>query len=158
MTLSRVYVGFSSTDLNYYNLMKAWKKSDNTDFNFAECGLRNEIDSENENYIKRVCRNHLKNAGTFIQLIGENTRYKYKYVRWEAEVALEKGCRIIGVNLNGERSYDADRCSPILRDKGVMFVPFRSKIIQYALDYGEKKPDGNWHYKDSVYDELGLND
>ena len=31
------------------------------------------------------------------------TRYKYKYVRWEAEVAIEKGCTIIGVNLDQAR-------------------------------------------------------
>lgn len=32
-------------------------------------------------------------------LIGEDTRYKYKYVLWEAEVAIEKDCTIIAVNL-----------------------------------------------------------
>lgn len=156
MGLSRVYVGFSSTDLHYYNLMKAWKKSDNTEFNFAECGLRHEIRSEDEAYIKSVCRKHLKNAGTFIQLIGGDTRHKYKYVRWEAEVALEKGCRIIGVNLDGARSYNDDTCPPILRNKGVLFVPFKLKVIQYALDNFQSQTSKNWSFKDSIYKQLGV--
>lgn len=136
--------------------MKAWKRSDNTSFNFADCGLRNEIHSDREDYIKRVCREHLKNAGTFIQLIGDDTRHKYKYVRWEAEVAIEKGCRIIAVNLNGSTHYEKDTCPPILRDKGAMFVPFRLKAIQYALENWEGKTEGNWYYRQTLYDKLGL--
>lgn len=157
MGLPHVYVGFSSTDLHWYHLMKAWKRSDNTSFNFADCGLRSEIDSDNEKYIKSVCGKHLKAAGTFIQLIGADTRYKYKYVRWEADVALEKGCRIIGVNLNGQKSYDEKRCPPILRDKGVIFVPFTLKAIQYALDHPINESQGNWGFNEDLYERLGLN-
>jgi hypothetical protein len=39
-------------------------------------------------------------AGKYVLLIGKDTKNKYKYVRWEAEVAIEKGCTIIGVNLD----------------------------------------------------------
>jgi hypothetical protein len=100
MGLPRTFVGFSSTDLCDYRLMQAWKANEKIDFSFCDCQLEDEIDSENEAYIKRVCRERLDMAGTYIQLIGEDTRYKHLYVRWEAEVALEKECRIIGVNLD----------------------------------------------------------
>jgi hypothetical protein len=33
-------------------------------------------------------------AGKYVMLIGEDTKSKHKYVRWEAEVAIEKGCTI----------------------------------------------------------------
>ena len=95
-------------------------------------------------------------SSTFIQLIGKDTKFKYKYVRWEAEVAIEKGCRIICVNLNGDKSYNYDTCPPILNNIGAVFVPFNAKIIQYALDNYEMKDSDNWHYKDTVYKELGL--
>jgi len=36
MGLPRTFVGFSSTDLHYYQLMKAWKQSENIDFNFTD--------------------------------------------------------------------------------------------------------------------------
>jgi hypothetical protein len=42
-------------------------------------------------------------AGTFALLIGNDTRFKEQYVLWEAEVAIEKGCRLIGVNLDDWR-------------------------------------------------------
>jgi hypothetical protein len=155
MGLPRTFVGFSSTDIDYYNMMKAWKKNENIDFNFADCQLRHEIDSENEQYIKRLCRERINMAGHFIQLIGENTRYKYKYVRWEAEVALEKSCTIIGVNLDKSRRINVEKCPPIIRDIGAIFVPYSPKIIKYALENFAMKSDGNYHYNDSVYKELG---
>lgn len=152
--LSRTFVGFSRSDIRYYRLMCAWKRNDNIDFNFADCQLNYSIDSEDENYIKRKCREALNNAGTFIQLIGEDTKRKYKYVRWEAEVAIEKGCRIICVNLDGAR-IATDLCPPILKNIGAIFVPFSPDIVQYALDNYEMKDDGNYHYKNIVYEKLG---
>ena len=51
---SRVFVGFSSTDIHYYHLMCAWKNNSKIDFNFIDCQLHEEIDSEDELYINRV--------------------------------------------------------------------------------------------------------
>ena len=81
------FVGFSSTDIKYYWLMQAWKKNENINFDFRDCQLQDDVNSEDEGYIKAKCRNRILIASKFIQLIGEDTRYKYKYVRWEAEVA-----------------------------------------------------------------------
>jgi len=123
VNLSRVFVGFSGTDIHYYRMMTAWKANKGMDFNFADCQIETSINSQDESYIKRVCGNKINTAGTFIQLIGEDTKSKYKYVRWEAEVAIEKGCRIICVNLDGSRKI-TDKCPAILRNVGAVFVPF----------------------------------
>ena len=56
MALPRTFVGFSSTDLNYYRLMLAWKAHEKIDFDFVDCQLQSELNSENEEYIKRKCR------------------------------------------------------------------------------------------------------
>jgi hypothetical protein len=93
-------------------------------------------------------------AGKFIQLIGEDTRYKYKYVRWEAEVAIEKGCSIIGVNLDGSRKIVESTCPPIIKNIGAIFVPFAPYIIQYALEHYKMHDSDNYHYKDEVYKNL----
>jgi hypothetical protein len=53
--------------------------------------LAQEIDSENEAYIKRKCRQRIVMEGTLISLFGQDTRSKHKYVRWELEVVKEKG-------------------------------------------------------------------
>lgn len=36
MGLPRAFVGFSSTDIRYFRLMKAWKANTRFDFNFAD--------------------------------------------------------------------------------------------------------------------------
>lgn len=155
MGLPRTFVGFSSTDINYYRLMQAWKSHEHIDFDFTDCQLASEINSENENYIKRKCRDRINMASKYLLLIGEDTRHKYKYVRWEAEVAKEKGCTIIGVNLDGGRRINESTCPPVIRDIGTLFVPFSPKIIAYALEHYEMHPDNNYHYPDEVYRKLG---
>ncbi|OSI16673.1 MULTISPECIES: TIR domain-containing protein [Neisseria] len=155
MGLPRTFVGFSSTDIHYYRLMCAWKNNTKFDFNFANCQLNKEINSENELYIKRKCRERINMAGTFISLIGQDTKSKHKYVRWELEVALEKGCRIIGVNLDGSRRMNPNTCPKIIQDIGAIFVPFSPKIIAYALENYQMKDSKNWIYKDWLYQQLG---
>src|SRR5437764_600322 len=102
--------------------MLAWKAHEHIDFNFIDVQLQNEINSEDESYIKRKCSDRIDMAGTFISLIGEDTRSKHKYVRWELEVAIEKGCRIIGVNLDGSRTMVANKTPPVIQDVGALFV------------------------------------
>ena len=99
MGLPRTFVGFSSTDIHNYRLMLAWKANENIDFNFTNCQLASELKSNDETYIKRKCRERITTAGKYALLIGADTKSKHKYVRWEAEVAIEKNCTIIGINL-----------------------------------------------------------
>ena len=156
MGLPRTFVGFSSTDIGYYRLMLAWKENENIDFDFANCQLHDDINSEDENYVKRKCRERINLASKYILLIGEDTRYKYKYVRWEAEVAIEKDCTIIGVNLDGSKRMVEETCPPIIRDIGAIFVPFSPYIIKYAIEnYKMHEDNNNYYYPEGVYKELG---
>lgn len=157
MGLPRTFVGFSSTDILSYRLMLAWKEHEHIDFNFTNCQLSQEVNSEDEVYIKRKCRERIDLAGTFAVLIGQDTRSKHKYVRWEMEVAIEKKCRIIGINLDKSRQIVQETCPPIIRGVGAMFVPFSPKIIGYALENYKKKDEGDWHYKNEIYARLGYN-
>jgi hypothetical protein len=156
MGLPRAFVGFSSTDLHYYRLMQAWKASEHIDFNFADCQLAQEVRSEDETYIKRVCRERLDMAGYFIQLLGDDTARKWKYVKWEAEVARENECTIIGVNLNGSRQYDEARTPAPIRNVGALFISFNASIIAHALTHYQMKSDNNYYYKDEIYQNVGL--
>jgi hypothetical protein len=155
MGLPRTFVGFSSTDINSYRLMLAWKANEHIDFDFANCQLENEVNSDDEAYIKRKCRERIGMAGTFAVLIGKDTRSKHKYVRWEIEVAIEKGCRIIGINLDGSRQMNPDTCPPIMKGIGAIFVPYSPQIIAYALENYEMQTSGDYHYRDEVYKKLG---
>jgi hypothetical protein len=135
--------------------MLAWKENENIDFDFADCQLHDDINSEDEDYIKRKCRERINLAGKYVLLIGKDTRYKYKYVRWEAQVAIEKGCTIIGVNLDDSRKVVEETCPPVIRNIGAIFVPFSPYIIKYALENYKMYDSDDYHYKDEVYKELG---
>ena len=89
MGLPRTFVGFSSTDIHNYRLMQAWKANTKIDFNFADLQLNQAINSNDEKYIKGLIGKKITMAGKYALLIGEDTRRKHKYVRWEAEVAIE---------------------------------------------------------------------
>lgn len=155
MSLPRTFVGFSSTDINSYRLMLAWNQHENIDFDFCDCQVQSEIRSEDEGYIKWKCGGRIKMAGTYVMLIGSDTRYKHKYVRWEAEVAIEKKCRIIGINLDGWRGMNPDTCPAIIRDAGATFVSFSPAIVAHALKHAVRNESQNWIFSDDTYTKLG---
>lgn len=155
MGLPRTFVGFSSTDIRYYRLMTAWKANERIEFNFADCQLHNELNSSNEQYIKQKCRERLSLAGRCALLIGQDTKSKHKYVRWEAEVAIEKGCTIIGINLDRTMRMQTATCPPIIRDIGAVFVAFSPKIVAYAINNYQMHDSRNYYCPRQVYRELG---
>ena len=96
-------------------------------------------------------------------LVGERTRYLYKFVRWEIEICQNLDIPIIAVNLNGRRRMDPERCLPLLQGKYVVHVSFQMKIIKYALDsfpneYQNRDPNtgGDRYYNNDVYRNLDL--
>jgi MTH538 TIR-like domain (DUF1863) len=156
---SRAFVSFSSTDIGRYHMMCAWKANEHIDFNFADFQLDEAINSENENYIKRTCREKIRQADTFVLLIGNDTFTKTTFVKWEAEVAIEKGCRLIGVNINNCRFKDRWLCPYFFADKGAVFVPFSSRIVAEAMKphrfeslTGQTR---DFHFYDHIYTGLG---
>jgi hypothetical protein len=155
MSLPRTVIGFSDTDISFYQLMTTWKDTANIDFIFTSCNLQSEKDLENEQHIKSICRERINPGDKYILLIGEDTKYKYKYVLWEAQVAIEKGCTIIGVNLDGSHRMVESKCPEVIKNTGALFVPFSPKIVRYALENYIMRDDGSYHYIDRIYRELG---
>lgn len=163
---NKTYICFDGhTDMSYYRLMEAWKDNDNHDFNFNNAhDLNTARDSSQEESIKRQLRARFENSKLLIVLIGEKTKLLTKFVKWEMEVALKLDLPIIGVNLNGSRGRD-DRCPPTIKDELAIYVPFKQKIVAYAMAdwptedarYRREGKSGPYHYNDSVYASLGLN-
>lgn len=163
---NKTYVCFDGdNDIHYYRLMCAWKQNDGINFNFYNAHDLNQCrDSSEERSIKRMLRERLLSTSVFVVLIGENTRYLYKFVKWEMEQALAMDIPIIGVNLNGMRGQDKDRCPPVIRDQLVVYISFNAGILQFSLEdwpdeYRKLKQQGKIggrFYKDSIYKKLGL--
>ena len=160
---NKTYIAFDGdNDMNYYRLMTAWKAHDGFSMNFHNAhDINTARDSSQEESIKRQLRERFANSKILIVLIGKNTRYLTKFVKWEMEVALRLELPIIGVNLNGSRIQD-DFCPATIRNELVIYVPFAHDIIEYAMDnwpssyaaHKAKGESGNFYYKDQVYDGL----
>jgi len=163
---NKTYVAFDAdNDIHYYRLMQAWKKNDNTSFNFYDAhDLNNLLSWSSEETIKSKLAERMRNTKVFILLVGNNTKYLYKFVRWEIEQAIKRKIPIIVVNLNKKRSKDSDLCPAILNNELSIHISFNQKIIEYAINnwpdsdkyYREKDENGDYYYKDSVYKDLGL--
>ena len=163
---NKVFISFDGdNDIHYYRLMRAWKQNDRTDFNFFDAhNINTARDTSQEATIKRRLRERLANAKVFVSLIGEKTRYLYKFVRWELEQGLALGLPMIGVNLNQMRSQDLERCPPVIRQALVIYVSFQPAILQHALEdwpagYSRLKragKSGPWYYPDEVYRGLQI--
>ena len=152
--LARTFVSFSSADKSRYDLMCAWKAHDHIPFNFADFQLDEAINSQNPYYIKSVCNAKIRRADTFVLLIGGDTHTKTVFVKAEVEAAAEKGCRMIGVNLNNCRTRD-QLCPEFFADAGAIFVPFSSRILAAALTWQREGAHTWYYFKDEYYQELG---
>ena len=76
----------------------------------------------------------------------------------KAEIAQEKNCKIIGINLNNQTEMDSLNTPNILKNIGAIFIPFNAKVIKHTIDnnWTMNKKD-NRHWLKSVYDGLGVN-
>ncbi len=94
---NKTFVSFDGdTDMHYYRLMTAWKQSDYLPFNFYNAhDINTARDYSTEESIKTQLLERLRNSKVFVILIGESTRYLYKFVRWEIEQAIKREMPII---------------------------------------------------------------
>ncbi len=147
-----------------YARMKGWKALENIDFDFRDAhDLKRIRDSSLPDTVRRTLRQRFSTAQQVIVLIGDETKHHHRFVRWEMEVALGLNLPIVAVNLNGMRKLDEALCPPILRNEFIVHIPFKMKIIKYALDNFpseyHRRPStekGSRFYPDSLYQQLGL--
>jgi hypothetical protein len=122
-------------DMWAYAYMKGWKSNENMEFNFYDAhDIRPLTDRASDETVKARLRERFANAKQVVVLVGDNTKNLYKFVRWEIEIAVRLNVPMIVVNLNNMREMDPTRCPAILRDALAVHVPFRVRILQYALD------------------------
>lgn len=163
---NKVYVCFDGdNDIHYYRLMQAWHQNDRTTFNFYNAhDINTARDTSQEASIKAQLRERLLNSKIMVVLIGQNTRYLYKFVKWEMEQAIAMGMPIIAVNLNNLRQMDPDRCPPTIKNELAVHISFRAAIMQKALetwpnDHARLRAEGKsgpFYYNPNVYTQVGV--
>ena len=162
----KVYVCFDSdNDFPYFRMMQTWDGAHNIDLKIVnEQDLRSPHAGISVEEIKDNFKNKIQSVDVFIVLIGESTRYLGQYVRWEMEQALALDKPIIGVNLNGLRYKDVERCPSIIENELAVHISFNALILEKALENWPKlhvsfrkdgKP-GSYYYDEDYYTKLGL--
>ncbi|MGF7008924.1 TIR domain-containing protein, partial [Aminobacter sp. BE322] len=127
---SPTYVIFDGDNDKWaYGYMKGWKANDRVEFDFRDA---HDLDSmtgaaQNEAYVKSNLKKRMQAASSVLVLIGDKTRWLYKYVRWELELAIELDLPIIAVNLGGSRDIDEKLCPPIIRRHCIVRVRLESQ-------------------------------
>lgn len=149
-------VGFSLTDQRHYEAMQAWTAHTDIDAQFQALPATT-LAGERE--ARDWFRTQLQASRTYILLIGSDTRYRHPGVAWEAEVALEMGCRLIGANLDQWRFMNPLTCPAALQGVDALFVPFSRRIIAYTLERfippsPPQRDDRRWD--DRIYQNLGF--
>jgi hypothetical protein len=160
---NKTYVIFDGdNDMWAYAFMRGWIKNEHIEFNFYDAHEIKKInENSSEDTVKRTLRLRLANAKQGIVLVGESTRYLFKFVRWEIETCLDLGLPLVVVNLNDKREFDEKLCPPIIKDTASVHVPFRAAIIRHSLDefcsnFSSYKNMKNLRYPDELYKNLGL--
>ena len=163
---NKTYVCFDAdSDIDYYKAMQSWKATDNIYFNFYDAhDLNNIRETSNEDTIKRRLRERFRDTKLLIVLVGNQTRYHYKYVRWEIEVALKLEIPIIAVNIINNETRVYDKYPPILRDELVLNIQYNRTLIKYSIDnwidaynrLKSKEDISNKVWNEQVYRKLGL--
>jgi hypothetical protein len=171
---NKTFVSFASEDLNSYWLMTAWKKNKNIDFDFYDAhDLNTARDTSHPDTIKRRLRERLANAKQIILLVSDVTRSKAarsnSFIHYEIDVIKTLDLPIVFANINQSRKSDSLRIPAALGSPSyTISTSFQPLIIKYALDKfpadyaknklatGTNKKVGPYHYKESVYQSLGI--
>ena len=162
---NKTYVIFDGdVDMWAYAYMKGWKRNDHIEFDFFDAHDISPLTQlASEDTVRRRLRDRLGNTKQAIVLLGESTRYLYKFVRWELEMCQKLSIAMIVVNLSGKRQMDPERCPPLVQNYYAVHVNFKMKIIKHALDNFPaeyvRQPAGAVgarYYAADVYAQLGL--
>lgn len=163
---NKIYVAFDGDkDIHYYRLLTAWSNNDRFDFNLLDAhDINTARDTSTEETIKLRLKERFYNSKAFVLLVGESTKYLYKFVKWEIETAIKLDLPIIVINLNKKRSRDEDRCPAIVRDELAMHISFEMNIIDFAISkwpeahkkHKQSGEKGAYYYPLETYRKLGL--
>lgn len=104
MATKKVFVSYDYDNDRYYkNLLLAWDKNSDFDFNMSDQSADVSINSTNAAAIKRAISAKINNATYFLCIIGKQT-HKSSWVKWEIEKAVELKKRIIAVKIDTSNS------------------------------------------------------
>ncbi len=103
----------------------------NVKFEMDDVSLRNAVNSEDDNYIRRVIRPKIEDCAICLCMVGENTHRSRKWVPWEINLALEEQKPIIAMRFKDTPNATTPS---VLSNNGI--VPFDWDINKLFMKLG----------------------
>lgn len=129
-----VFISFSSEDKDEVNLLRGQAKSDSSDLVFSDYSVKEAINSENSNYIKReICKKIEKASVTMVYLSKESMNSPW--VRWEIEKSKEMKKGVIGVYKGDNPPVNIPRH---IKDNVSEIVKWKHDSIMKAVEKASK--------------------
>ena len=93
----KTFISFRGEDQFKVWTLRGLAQFKNLEFEMDDVSLRDSINSDDDDYIKRVIRPKIKGCAICVCLIGENTHRSRKWVPWEIKLAIEEGKGVIAM-------------------------------------------------------------
>lgn len=116
-TKKRVFLSFASEDLDHVRGLRLLNDNPDFDLEFYDESIKDAIDSENAEYIKRTIKEQIKRSSVTVCLISETT-HNSDWVDWELETSEEEGNKIIAMAVKG---VDEAILPKLIRERKITF-------------------------------------
>ena len=98
---AHVFLSFDNDDSLLVELFRGQVKNDKLVLEFADYSIKDPINSQNAQYVKREIREKIRMSSAIICLVGRST-HRSRWVEWELETGHGMGKCLIGVRLHSD--------------------------------------------------------
>jgi hypothetical protein len=125
-----VFISFDyDEDRHYKNLLLAWDKNAEFDFELYDGSLSAAINSTNASYIKSKIKPLIQASTHLLCIVGAKC-YDNEWIAWEIQTAINDGNRLIGVKIE-----KANTSPPLLLNSGATWaLSFNFDAIRKAVN------------------------
>jgi hypothetical protein len=130
MATKRIFISYDyENDGHYKNLLVAWDKNKEFDFNFYDGSVTVAVDSKDADYIKTKIKPKIEASSHLLCIVGKET-HKSKWIDWEIRTAVNLKKKLIGVKI--EKGNTAPQA--LLNAGATWALSFTFDSIKKAVD------------------------
>lgn len=126
----RIFLSFASEDLDHVRGLRLLKDNPDFELEFYDESIKEPIDSNNAEYIKRVIKEQIKRASVTVCLISETT-HNSGWVDWELETSFEEDKKIIAMAIKG---VERATLSKLIKEQNITFWTWDTEHLAKLLN------------------------
>lgn len=117
-----IFLSFNYDDIDEVNLLRAQAKNEKSDIEFIDRSVKDQIDSEREEYIKQKITERIRQCSQTVVYVTEKS-HSSKWVEWEVQKSLELGKKIIAVHKGDTAPKKLPAC---IKDNKIKLVSWQN--------------------------------